>query len=762
MKNNVLTIIRKIGFVGITAMVLFGAHASIASAGYSMNSLSNDCRTLSISNYTTGEGYGAPCWTGTSISARDGETFNVALYFNNSGDAPATNVSMRIDDIRGNQSGTVSVRGQLFVNGTAVPLANGVVQVTVPSNSTIEFDSAQIQTQSNTTPRVLSSGTNIFTSSTGLSIGTVNPGWANQGIVKAVFRVRTNGGNSNGTFNVTTDNISNFVESNGDVTLNGHFDHNTANNIFTYFEYQRNNGSVSTTSQQSHGSVASDTASVDLFNLASGSYTYHVCASDGNGFSRCGSDRSFTIDRSTGGCTNNCGGNSILNTTTLSADNVDTDSATLRGSVDAGDYDVDRCWFEYGTSNNLNHTKSVNCSINSNDSENFSGSITGLNDDTEYFFRACTEDTSGDQDCGTTRSFTTDRIYDNNNYNNDQRPDIETLNPIQILWDFVTFDGTYDMNGCSGNTWFDYGTSTSFGSRTTRISRSSNSSGSMNQSVNGLSPNTTYYYRAAGDNCNGTTYGSTRSFRTSNKTTTIIDNNPIVIGGGTNVVRNTTTTITNIGGGASFLRLTITNDQNTVAQGENLAYDVSWENISKQDLKNLVLEISFPDGLQITRTDEGQIDRSANTVYVNIKELLHGEKDSMTVNTNVVGNLHDNDPVTARAIMAFENPINQAQENAIAYDSDTYVVGTSVLGASIFGLGFLPGTLAGWLFVILLLILLILVIRYAFGHSNNNDRGSRGGNGGNGFSNGSGSMGGTTTTYSEAADYTPYRPTPRG
>jgi hypothetical protein len=62
--------------------------------------------------------------------------------------------------------------------------------------------------------------------------------------------------------------------------------------------------------------------------------------------------------------------------------------------------------------------------------------------------------------------------------------------------------------------------------------------------------------------------------------------------------------------------------------------------------------------------------------------------------------------------MAFENPKTSATENAIAYDADTFSVTGSTLGASLFGLGFLPTSLAGWLIIILILLIIIFLARH--------------------------------------------------
>ena len=193
-------------------------------------------------------------------------------------------------------------------------------------------------------------------------------------------------------------------------------------------------------------------------------------------------------------------------------------------------------------------TRSVLSVTYSNTSRTFSASLDNLADG-DYQYRACAD--NGDVDCGNWKSFSVDKNSDVID-DNGELPTVQTLSPFQITDDFVTFDGYYDMNGCSGKTYFEYGKTTSFGSRTSTISRSSGASGSMTQSISGLSSNTTYYYRAVGENCEGTSRGATKSFKTS--TRTIIDNTPTIIRG-TTTVRNVVTT--NIGGGARYIRLTI-------------------------------------------------------------------------------------------------------------------------------------------------------------------------------------------------------------
>jgi hypothetical protein len=247
------------------------------------------------------------------------------------------------------------------------------------------------------------------------------------------------------------------------------------------------------------------------------------------------------------------------------------------------------------------------------------------------------------------------------------------------------------------------------GSTTGEVNRS-NGSGSMAQSLSGLSANTTYYYQAIARNCVGTTVGSIRSFTTSNDTTR-----------DTVIIRTITNNTTTGGGGSAFLKLMITNNREIVRSDRDVTYEISWENISGRDLDGLVLEVNFPEQVGVLDTDRGSIKREAHSVIYKIGDLKKAETGSMDITTEVVGSLRNGDPVVAQAIMAFENPTTRAAENAIAYDADEFMSADgSVLGASLFGLDFFPASLAGWLLIILILLIIVLLAHAYFARSRAN------------------------------------------
>ena len=45
------------------------------------NGASNDCKTVSIANHTTGDGHEDPCWPLSSLQAEAGDTINVRIYY---------------------------------------------------------------------------------------------------------------------------------------------------------------------------------------------------------------------------------------------------------------------------------------------------------------------------------------------------------------------------------------------------------------------------------------------------------------------------------------------------------------------------------------------------------------------------------------------------------------------------------------------------------------------------------------------------------
>ncbi len=93
-------------------------------------------------------------------------------------------------------------------------------------------------------------------------------------------------------------------------------------------------------------------------------------------------------------------------------------------------------------------------------------------------------------------------------------PTAETKSATSVAPQSATLNGTVNANGVSGGSWwFEYGTvSGSLNSVTRTRSFSGTSDRSVNESVSGLTPGTTYFFRVVAKNNDGTANGATMSF----------------------------------------------------------------------------------------------------------------------------------------------------------------------------------------------------------------------------------------------------------
>ena len=97
-------------------------------------------------------------------------------------------------------------------------------------------------------------------------------------------------------------------------------------------------------------------------------------------------------------------------------------------------------------------------------------------------------------------------------------PDLPTLttnSATSVSSNAATLNGTVNPNGVSTTYYFEYGTTTSYGTSTTSTSAGSGTSAvSVSASISDLAPNTTYHYRLAAVNSMGTSYGNDKTFST--------------------------------------------------------------------------------------------------------------------------------------------------------------------------------------------------------------------------------------------------------
>ena len=94
-------------------------------------------------------------------------------------------------------------------------------------------------------------------------------------------------------------------------------------------------------------------------------------------------------------------------------------------------------------------------------------------------------------------------------------PAVETRPASGLTETGATLNGIVNPNGLETKMYFEYGTTTSYGTKTSEVSVGSGSSPlEKGQSIGSLTKNTTYHYRIVAGNSSGTSYGVDQEFTT--------------------------------------------------------------------------------------------------------------------------------------------------------------------------------------------------------------------------------------------------------
>ena len=304
------------------------------------------------------------------------------------------------------------------------------------------------------------------------------------------------------------------------VTFRGDITSSVATTAGYYFSYSIGGGSTSVTPTRSTAVNGTQIVSETVDIPCNSTYQYQLVFWDSstpqNIF------YANTQSASTLSCSQQNQNQSSPTITTNAPTSVSSNSATFQGSVNSNGGAMTNVWFEWGTSNSFgNTTPQANVgTVNTT----FYSVNNSLNQNTTYYYRAVGQNSGGPVVYGGTQSFTTTWSgynYGNCGYNNyncnqntGQTPFVMTYSTVQEGDTFAILQGFVDPNGSTNTTrWFEWGTNSSYFSNTT-LKLNQTSSGTFTQTVNGLSPNTTYYYRAVAQNSNGSVYGTVMSFVT--------------------------------------------------------------------------------------------------------------------------------------------------------------------------------------------------------------------------------------------------------
>lgn len=135
-----------------------------------------------------------------------------------------------------------------------------------------------------------------------------------------------------------------------------------------------------------------------------------------------------------------------------------------------------------------------------------SRSVTGLSASTRYYYRLRAYNISGTSGNSNVVNAVTLTATG---------PPVVITNPATLIASFTaTLNGSVDPHGLSTTVYFQYGTTTNYGSTTLSQIKTGNTYQNVTANIGGLTANTTYHFRLVAVNSAGTIYGTDRTFTT--------------------------------------------------------------------------------------------------------------------------------------------------------------------------------------------------------------------------------------------------------
>ena len=250
----------------------------------------------------------------------------------------------------------------------------------------------------------------------------------------------------------------------------------------------------------------------------------------------------------------------------------------------------------------------------------------------------------------------------------------------------------------SATAYFEYGTTVNMGSQT--ASQTVVANGYMTNTLTGLIPNTTYYFRLVANCQNSISRGTTQIFETAGGQGDVA---PVeIIHQGTTIV-----------GTQSPIMLKIEDRYQSVSVGDTIDYTVTYKNIGKRKLTHPMIQVVLPNGILFMNTSKGTFSNSNNTLSVPIDDLNAGDDGVIYLQGKVGSFTSGNSQIVTTALLIYTNT-NNAQENAMAYVlNNPNGNGNSLTGNAFFA-GLFGMSLLGWLLLVLIILAIILLTRRYF------------------------------------------------
>ena len=395
--------------------------------------------------------------------------------------------------------------------------------------------------------------------------------------------------------------------------------------------------------------------------------------------------------------------------TTHPATNITTASATLNGSVN-GDGQSVTAWFEYGTNTNLSQRTSEN-----NYGSGFSSvsaPIYNLNPNTTYYFRVVGQTSSQGRIYGNILSFqTTGNFF---------QPPIFTPPPIQQPTVFIYADQPNLLfNGATTVRWNTTNATSCFGFGGSAGWLGAKSIGPGSFYTGSLTSTRTYTLT-----CNNGFASASDSVTVSVQPQPIVTTRIIA----TRVAAPATSLVV-ISSSIDRNQPIVPSLDNTKPRpGDQINYTVTYQNIGTASITNLILRINLPFEVDYLYSNPSNPVITGNVLTFNLGSLRANGSGTVTVRVRVRENIPEGTSLNFPATLSYIDPAGFPQSVSANVSAevirDEEIISEEVknevnlLGANVFGAGFWPDSLFGWLLLIILILLLAWLVKYLLSPSN--------------------------------------------
>ncbi len=170
-------------------------------------------------------------------------------------------------------------------------------------------------------------------------------------------------------------------------------------------------------------------------------------------------------------------------------------------------------------------------------------------------------------------------------------------------------------------------------------------------------------------------------------------------------------------------------DNTNPCPGDDINYTLTYQNIGTASVRNIVLRIDLPVEVDFLTSSPSNPSQSGNTLIFNLGSLGANKQGKVTIRTRLQDSVPAGTNLNFPATMTYVDPSGAQQsvsadvsanvcgEVAVNQIDNNDNNGTISLGASVFGAGFLPDSVLGWLLLLILILILVVLVRHLFAQS---------------------------------------------